>query len=225
MLFKRVIIIYAYKFFFRKSLIYLYRQTGEDLSVTHEFGVLTGALDINLLSAPGVVYHTIETVYKNSNYSFGNKLFDIALIKVTDPIKFDDTARIICLASDGPEPYQKLVITGWGTSTDPSDVPYSPILRKADIATECISFCEVANTLPVVFDAATQFCASQNMMGFCNGDTGGPAFSLNGTVYTQYGIISHQKGCGFEENEPGFYTKVASFKEWIQNTIGKCLSC
>lgn len=204
-------------------LFYFYRQTGVDLQKTHEFGVITGALDINQLSSEGVIYHTISTVYTNSQYSFTSKLNDIALVKLADPIQFDETTAIICLASEAPKAGEILTITGWGTSTDPDDMPYTSTLRQASVATECDSFCEVTNVAPVIFNADVQFCAAQNMMGFCNGDTGGPAFSKNGTVYTQYGIISHQKGCGLDPNQPGIYTKIPFFKSWIQNTIGKCL--
>lgn len=154
-----------------------------------------------------------------------SKLNDIALIELTDSIQLDETTTIICLASEAPKAGESLTITGWGTSTDPSQMPFTSVLRKANVETECESFCEVTSVASVIFNADVQFCATQNMMGFCNGDTGGPAFSLNGTVYTQYGIISHQKGCGLDPNQPGFYTKIPYFKTWIQNTIGKCLSC
>lgn len=67
------------------------------------------------------------------------------------------------------------------------------------------------------------FCAAQKTKGFCDGDIGGPAFSIIDGSFVQFGIISHQAGCGVS---PGYYTKiVGDIKIWIQGFIGACLAC
>lgn len=64
-----------------------------------------------------------------------------------------------------------------------------------------------------------EICAGYSSGGrdACQGDSGGPLFCrsvLNDSQYYLAGIVSHGEGCA-RANEPGVYTRVALFVDWI----------
>lgn len=73
-----------------------------------------------------------------------------------------------------------------------------------------------------------EICAGYSKGGrdACQGDSGGPLFCRSASTETEYylaGIVSHGEGCA-RENEPGVYTRVALFVDWIldmENTDSK----
>lgn len=72
-----------------------------------------------------------------------------------------------------------------------------------------------------------EICAGYSNGGrdACQGDSGGPLFcrsESNAPEYYLAGIVSHGEGCA-RENEPGVYTRVALFVEWISEMEKKGL--
>lgn len=72
-----------------------------------------------------------------------------------------------------------------------------------------------------------QLCARGALQGnlrqdTCQGDSGGPlqVKLLGNGRMTSFivGIVSFGRICG--SNEPGVYTKISSFKDWIESTVG-----
>lgn len=163
----------------------------------------------------------------HDGYSMTNKDNDIAIITTDIPIVLvPNKVAIVCLPDiNTPIPTGlDLNIAAWGKETADQESPYNPHLQNTTILAECDSFCSIVasnGNLPP-YNPVTTFCAQQTNKGFCNGDEGGPAYSENNGKYYQYGIISRQEGCG---TSPGYYTRVGFFKQWIQNNLGKCLTC
>lgn len=57
----------------------------------------------------------------------------------------------------------------------------------------------------------------------CQGDSGGPFMCPNPNNPLQWflaGIVSHGEGCA-RPNEPGVYSKVSSYLEWISYNLSK----
>lgn len=52
----------------------------------------------------------------------------------------------------------------------------------------------------------------------CQGDSGGPIFLYEQSgLSTVVGIVSFGVSCG--SNLPGVYTRIASFMDWIEDTV------
>lgn len=187
---------------------------------------VAGAHDINSLtdSIPELYY--VESIIIHPSYSFVTKNNDIALLKLVAPgVNYTSAIAKICLASGYVPPVgTNLEIAGWGRIDGQPEGSYNRLLHKTNVTVECDSFCEATNTAPAVYSTQTTFCAQNMGKSFCGGDEGGPAFvKVNETFFIQYGVISHQDGCG-ATNNPGFYTRVGAFKPWIEQETG-CLPC
>nr|XP_021326346.1 trypsin-3-like [Danio rerio] len=56
----------------------------------------------------------------------------------------------------------------------------------------------------------------------CQGDSGGPMVSQQCSVWVQSGIISKGHDCG-QPYEPGVYTRVSQYQNWIMSSINQNL--
>lgn len=202
---------------------------GNPISLTaYTYQVVVGDVLISDTPSASAQYLLIDNVTQNPGYSFATKDNDIAIITVDTPINLvPGVTDVICIPADKSLPTgYELNIAAWGQTTVNQDSPFNANLQNTTVLSECDSFCQIVaantnNNLPP-YNPVTQFCAQQNLKGFCNGDEGGPAFALFNGTYYQFGVISHQEGCG---TTPGYYTRVANFKPWIQQTVQKCLIC
>lgn len=65
----------------------------------------------------------------------------------------------------------------------------------------------------------TQLCAGGVYAeDTCDGDSGGPLMRSLNNYWLVEGIVSFGRGCGLE-GWPAIYTRVASFDDWIRETI------
>jgi V8-like Glu-specific endopeptidase len=68
----------------------------------------------------------------------------------------------------------------------------------------------------------TQICAGEwkGSRDTCQGDSGGPLYKKVGDNWILAGIVSYGNGCAQGEN-PGVYTSIAPFRDWIAKTIAE----
>ncbi len=68
----------------------------------------------------------------------------------------------------------------------------------------------------------TQICAGdwQGGKDTCQGDSGGPLYRRSGDEWILAGVVSYGNGCAQSTN-PGIYTSVSSFRDWITKTIAE----
>ena len=110
---------------------------------------------------------------------------------------------------------------GWG-----STVGYSPneevtaafpdILREVEVPLQSDDMC--AQNVGSSYDATTMICAGVTGKDACQGDSGGPLVYNDGGSWKQIGIVSWGSGCASAGN-PGVYTRLANYSEWITDTI------
>ncbi|XP_050414203.2 trypsin-2-like [Patella vulgata] len=165
-------------------------------------------------------------VIKHPNYRDlpnGEQENDIAIIKLAQPLQFNNCVQPICLANDGdgvalPSGTQ-CTIAGWGTTSSGGQA--SPILQETTIPTyngfECSKY--FSSTVPS--NPNIQLCAGRPVIGgadTCQGDSGGPLFCPINGRYVQYGVVSYGAGCA-SAGAAGVYTDVGKMRPFIDSVI------
>ncbi|EGI59947.1 PREDICTED: trypsin-1-like [Acromyrmex echinatior] len=164
----------------------------------------------------------IERAIRHPSYSTINYDNDIALLKLKDAIKFQDSMRPACL----PEKVKtfagkKGIITGWGAIKEGGQVSHTlqevfiPILSNA----ECR-----ATKYPAHRITDNMMCAGFKEGGkdSCQGDSGGPLHIEENGVHQVVGVVSWGEGCA-QSGYPGVYARVNRYLTWIRhNTNDGC---
>ncbi|XP_076310267.1 venom protease-like [Tachypleus tridentatus] len=157
------------------------------------------------------------------SYSKPKKYFnDIALLELTEDIKFNDYAWPACLPlSEESSSYkgQQVTVTGWGWLNEPDKGgERADTLQKVNVPVmdykHCQSLYHTAGKM-VIFQSG-QMCAGykEGKKDSCQGDSGGPLYMNKNNIFTVIGVVSAGIGCG-REYLPGLYTEVVFYRSWI----------
>ncbi|XP_069943924.1 uncharacterized protein [Cherax quadricarinatus] len=149
--------------------------------------------------------------------------FDIALVKLQQPIEYNERILPVCLAS-GKHKYknEQAYVAGWGRNRFGGSVEEG--LQEARVRVLSTKECkhnsqyqnnEVHNKI---------ICAAAEGKDACQGDSGGPLVALSGDQYTQIGLVSWGIGCA-DSNYPGIYTRISSFSKWITENAKEGRAC
>jgi len=186
--------------------------------IPSDISILAGTTD---LTAPVTSATPVSAIYVHPGYK--NVLFgdDIALLKLSEPAP----APAIEMNDVQLPANQGVFIAGWGTlvnlKSDGSGARFPNILQGAIVPTQSASACA---TLPGDYkfvDANSQICAGYAAGGIdsCQGDSGGPLYSeTKDGALRLAGITSWGDGCALA-NQPGIYTDVVAYKNWINETV------
>jgi len=171
----------------------------------------------------------IDKIVVHPGYQHTTGPNDIALIRVTEDIKFDAKTGPICLPEKKATPGQSVISTGWGTTAK-----YNPGQKMPDSPFQCglkeTTVKVLADSEPNCQassggDTTTMMCAWAAGTGSCQGDSGGPLFSVEGGKFVQVGAVSFGAGCGGDTTEStGIYARLSHFTKWISGVIkdGDC---
>ncbi|XP_067314563.1 trypsin-like [Pseudorasbora parva] len=145
---------------------------------------------------------------------------DIALLRLSSAVTFNDYIRPVCLAalnSSFPSGTSSW-ITGWGDVQSGVSLPAPGTLQETMVPVVDNTQC---NTLLGSGSVTNNMiCAGLTQGGkdTCQGDSGGPMVSKQCSVWVQSGITSWGYGCA-DPNSPGVYTRVSQYQSWITTTI------
>ncbi|XP_041980976.1 uncharacterized protein LOC121734431 [Aricia agestis] len=172
----------------------------------------------------------IKNIIVHPGYKAPKKFDDIALLEVDTPIEFTPFIMPACVwphADQLPSSTSEISITGWGTTE--SGKP-SSILQAADVEFLDTIICD-ALLRPFYnrhWNGFTdkQMCAGNLDGGIdtCQGDSGGPlqvrlnSGQIDSAIHMVVGITSFGFKCGVR-NQPGVYTRVASYIDWIEEHV------
>ncbi|XP_035223888.1 chymotrypsinogen A-like [Stegodyphus dumicola] len=143
---------------------------------------------------------------------------DIALLKLSAPVQFNDAVRPVCLPSLGwdLQPGTRCYATGWGETRGTGS---NDALKQVDVTIQPKTNCS--------FNEQTQICV-KNSKGFqstCHGDSGGPLVCrLAGTWYvmgaTSFGTLGNfMHGLCAMPAQRTVFMKVSDKAEWIDTMV------
>jgi hypothetical protein len=109
-------------------------------------------------------------------------------------------------------------VSGWGRTSDTSE-NLSPTLRWVanNIITNTVCTATYGPTVVIESTICTETTGGK---GKCGGDTGGPLTTQDAGSHLQVGVASFGAGDGCIAGHPSGFTRVTSFREWIQTTSG-----
>ena len=146
---------------------------------------------------------------------------DIAVLIVDHPFEFNGVVRPACLpeASLTMYPAQRLIVTGFGTTSEGGQV--SDQLLKVQVDFFSSARCNHLYGSTKVSWGLWMFCAGKEKGGVdsCQGDSGGP-IGIDDKInnkFTLVGVVAHGDGCG-RKGKPGVYTEVRRFLDFIENS-------
>uniref|UniRef100_A0A3P8T8K2 ST14 transmembrane serine protease matriptase n=1 Tax=Amphiprion percula TaxID=161767 RepID=A0A3P8T8K2_AMPPE len=157
----------------------------------------------------------LKRIISHPDYNRMTFDYDIALLELSEPLKFTDTIRPICL----PAPSHVFPagmscwVTGWGALREGGQK--ARILQKAQVK---IINDTVCNTVTEGQVTSRMLCSGFLAGGVdaCQGDSGGPlvCFEESGKWF-QVGIVSWGEGCA-RRYKPGVYTRLTKLRAWIK---------
>ncbi|CAH8581210.1 unnamed protein product [Schistosoma intercalatum] len=169
---------------------------------------------------------SVAHVYVHPQYqSASSSGYDIALVKLTKPVKLSRYVNIACLPSAGEEvkPGQVCISVGWGHEIDGAK-NISTILKHVGVPIvpndQCTMNYATLRNGPNPIDVTIEsnvICAGHAEGGrdACQFDSGGPLMCQINKQWIVSGIISFGYGCG-KAGYPGVYTRVSDYVPWIK---------
>ncbi|CAH0712954.1 unnamed protein product, partial [Brenthis ino] len=166
-------------------------------------------------------------------YSSPTKYFDIALMEISEVLTFTKHLQPACLWTnfDISKLGTSATLTGWGAID--AETKTSPNLQAAVVDIIDSKQCDalLKHTRNRLWGGLEhhQLCGGKKSGGVdsCQGDSGGPLqvkIALpeigEGTMHFIIGVTSFGTGCGLP-NQPGVYTRVSSFIDWIESIVWK----
>ncbi|XP_045434844.1 kallikrein-7 isoform X2 [Pipistrellus kuhlii] len=175
-----------------------------------DYNVYMGSFRLN--SRRGQKIKATES-FVHPAYSTQTHENDIMLVKLSEPAQLTSAVKKVNLPTQCDPAGTPCTVSGWGTITSP-DVTFPSQLMCTNIR-----LISPQNCKKIYKDllGKSMVCAGEpnSRTNACNGDSGGPLI-CQGTLQ---GLVSWGAfPCG-QPNNPGVYTQVCKFTDWINETI------
>ncbi|POI27648.1 hypothetical protein CIB84_008602, partial [Bambusicola thoracicus] len=159
-------------------------------------------------------FFRVEEIIIHPQYNSAQTGYDIALLKLDKAMNFTDLQLPICLPSkeEASMLYTDCWVIGWGYRKERGRV--EDILQKVTVPLMSKEECQARYRKRRIDDK--EICAGYDEGGkdACKGDSGGSLSCRHEEVWYLVGITSWGEGCA-RPRQPGVYTKVVEFTDWI----------
>jgi len=169
----------------------------------------------------------------HGSYEYGFTNYDVAILHLRNSLRENDNfIRPICLQkiSQNPKISNAVAVIGWGAGLLDERDQVGQELKIATLEVFSSDYCEAVvskdNRTGVIGEDL--FCAGDStgsFKGSCNGDSGGPVFSLTPkqSRYELTGLINSGENCGLS-GLPSVFTNInhAPIHHWIVETVSGC---
>ncbi|KAK3510641.1 hypothetical protein QTP70_011895 [Hemibagrus guttatus] len=156
---------------------------------------------------------SVEKIFFHSAYHPEGLSYDIALIKLMQPLTFNGQVQPICLPNydEAFSSGSMCWISGWGATK--TDGELSASLHSALVPLLSVRECRIPGL------SSWNICAGYltGGAGTCQGDSGSP-LACQSSLWKLVGAASWVEGCG-KMNNPGVYTSVIHALPWIHQTM------
>ena len=119
-----------------------------------------------------------------------------------------------------PWGFERIQVYGWGKTEDVEGDAPAPDTYKVELNAIPNDFCARLDGYGAEKITPNVFCAYHPLRKTCRGDSGGPVLDEEGNVI---GIVSWGKNRCIGDGQPGVYTRVAAYADWIDAAIGDSL--
>ena len=157
----------------------------------------------------------VANIIMRDDYDEQNVNNDIALLRLSSEVVFNDNVVPACLPTDPNNLYvgQQAVVSGWGTTSSGGST--SNLLKETTVKivansdSTCTPYGNIGNTRMCAYAAGTDSC---------QGDSGGPLVVKEDGRYTVVGVVSYGHGCA-TANTAGVYARVNNYLNWINTNV------
>ena len=163
---------------------------------------------------PASNYIAADQVHIHPEWNRNTMENDIGLVHLETPIQ-GGSLPILDLSSQ-PTDGDALFVTGWGR-TSWGGSPSDELLGAGILVDESCGSYPGPSLVPIV--DSIMLCAGSQGVDSCQGDSGGPLVGNYSGVLYLVGIVSWGEGCA-QEGYPGVYTRVSSYRNWIESYTG-----
>ncbi|XP_028292097.1 transmembrane protease serine 3 [Gouania willdenowi] len=161
----------------------------------------------------------VKTIIYHARYRPRTLDYDIALMKLSNPLTFNGLVEPICLPNHGEvfEEGTMCWISGWGATEEDGET--SLLLRSAMVPLISTRTCNQAEIYRGLI-SSWMICAGflEGGVDSCQGDSGGPLACEDTSVWKLVGTTSWGRGCALR-NKPGVYTRITRSLNWIHQQM------
>ncbi|XP_047520904.1 chymotrypsin-1-like isoform X1 [Pieris napi] len=189
--------------------------TAAHCRVGYDFRYVTVVVGTNLLSSGGDSY-PVESFVDHEGFDTKTFFDDIALLKVSKDIQFNDKVQPIQMATSNTPVGTQCLHTGWGF-TDRQRTITPDKLQMLKVPTISKENCQKRlRRAPGFVITEKHICTLlKRGKGSCPGDSGGPLVNDKKVV----GVTSRGIPCA--RGYPDIFTNVAAYQDWIKSKMGK----
>ncbi|XP_072233408.1 ovochymase-1 isoform X2 [Leuresthes tenuis] len=177
--------------------------------------VLAGKHDLDKLKEPEEQLVGVSRIISHHRYNTHTKESDLALVKLEQPLVFNEFVRPIGIWMSSLPELMRCTITGWGSTQENGP----RVHRLQEVNVSILAF-DVCNEYYKGRVRQSMFCAGKDGGGAdaCQGDSGGPLSCFTGSTHKLAGLVSWGVGCG-RAKKPGVYTRIQQHVQWISDIM------
>uniref|UniRef100_A0A2K5ZBF9 pancreatic elastase II n=1 Tax=Mandrillus leucophaeus TaxID=9568 RepID=A0A2K5ZBF9_MANLE len=180
------------------------------ISSSRTYRVVLGRHNLNIVESGSLAVSVSKTVvHPNWNSNQVSKGYDIALVKLADPVSFTDKIQLACLPPAG--------VTGWGRLR--TDGPASDVLQQGRLLVVEYDTCSNPDWWGSTVKTSMICAGGDGVTSSCYGDSGGPlnCQAADGR-WEVHGIVSFGSGLGCNYcHKPSVFTRVSNYIDWINS--------
>ncbi|XP_028396414.1 MAM and LDL-receptor class A domain-containing protein 2-like [Dendronephthya gigantea] len=143
--------------------------------------------------------------------------YDIAVIKLSTPVKYTQRIKPVCINSGVDFTGQRCYISGWGRLSSGGSTP--KVLQEAQVPIVTVQECKKSYGSSIT---DRMLCAGYSRGGIdtCQGDSGGPLVCQHSDgSWHLTGVTSWGRGCA-SAGYYGVYAHVANLYPWVKQVTG-----